>query len=96
MDKVELIGGICPGKGDIVDFKNAIWRNERRLDRGQVDPGDTGGGVLVRRIAAGDFQLATVALAQTSQKKHTLPRFRSRYRRRGFPKHSLSNAERSG
>jgi hypothetical protein len=69
MDKVELIGGVCPGEGDIVDFKDAIWRNERGLDRGQVDPGDTGGGVLVRRIAAEDFQLATVALVQPSREK---------------------------
>ena len=52
VDKVELVGGVCPGKCDVVDFEDAVWGDEGGLDGGEVDAGDAGARILVGGVSA--------------------------------------------
>ena len=54
MDEVELVAGVGPGEGDVVDLEDAVRRNKSGLDGREVDTGNFSARILVGHVA-GDW-----------------------------------------
>lgn len=50
VDEVEVIWGVGPFEGDVVDFEGAVWGDPFGLNGGEVGAGDVGGGVGVCHV----------------------------------------------
>lgn len=52
VNKIELVGGISPGEGHVVDLKDTIWGHKRGLDGREIDSSDFGTGIFIGHVTA--------------------------------------------